>query len=351
MLPEELYMLRCLELAKKGKGKVEPNPMVGALLVHNNKIIGEGYHEAYGKPHAEVNAIADAIANEHEHLLSECILYVTLEPCSHQGKTPPCADLIIEKKIPVVVIGCMDPNPAVNGKGIKKMTEAGISVSLIENDHLKKLAQSLIRPFILPFLFHRPYVILKWAETADGYIGSGTEERLLISNEFSNRLVHKWRSEETAILIGKNTALIDDPSLTNRLWPGKSPMRMVIDLELELPHTLKLFDGSAYVTVFNYHKMERIGMSGAYCELERDKPVLKQILSFMNQLKMTSLLVEGGGKLLQSFLDENLWDEVRVIRNNKSAGYGLRAPLLKNAKLVNQLNCLGDRILFYRNSG
>lgn len=344
------YMFRCLELAKKGKGKVEPNPMVGALLVYKGKIIGEGYHEGYGKPHAEVNAISAAVSNGHEKMISGSTLYVTLEPCSHHGKTPPCSDLIIEKKIPEVVIGCMDPNPRVNGLGIKKLTEAGIRVSLVENSVIKKLAYTLIRPFINPVLFHRPYVILKWTETADGFMGSGTEKRLMISNDYSNRLVHKWRSEETAILIGKNTALMDDPALTNRLWPGKNPMRMVIDLELELPTTLKLFDGSAYVTVFNYHKMERIGMAGAYCQLEREKPVLKQILSFMQQLKLSSLLVEGGAQLLQSFINENLWDEIRLIKSRQSAGHGLRSPLLNNALLVEEMNCLDDQIYFYRNA-
>ncbi len=343
----DLYMRRCLELAKKGKGRVELNPMVGAVLVHDGKIIGEGYHEGYGKPHAEVNAIADAISNGHEDLLSLSTLFVSLEPCSHYGKTPPCADLIIEKNIPEVVIGCIDPNPEVDGKGIKKLMEAGIKVQLLGEGPVKNEVLALLCSFIIPILSQCPYVILKWAETADGFIGSGSEERLMISNEFSNRLAHKWRSEESAILIGKNTALLDDPSLTNRLWPGKSPMRMVIDLEMELPLSLKLFDGGKYVTVFNYHKMERIGFIGAYCQVDRDKHVLKQILSFMQAIRLQSLIVEGGRKLLQSFIDDGLWHEARVIKSRKSVGKGLKAPILANAKLIDQMNCLDDSIYFY----
>ena len=339
-------MWRCLELAKKGRGKVEPNPMVGALLLHQDKVIGEGFHEAYGLAHAEVNAINDAISHGRQDLLKDATLYVTLEPCSHYGKTAPCADLIIQKKIPRVVIGCMDPNPEVNGNGVKKLKEAGIEVTIIHDQALKDAAEKLILPFTRPLLDHRPYIILKWAETADGYMGSGTHERLRISNAFSDRLVHKWRSETTGILIGKNTALLDDPLLNNRLWPGPSPVRMVIDKELELPSSLKLFKAGTPLVIFNYHKNQQLDQVN-YVQLKRDIPLLKQLPGQLYALKIYSLMVEGGPALLRSFINEALWDEIRVIKSGQLSRQGLSSPEIIKASLFKNENLLGDQVSYY----
>src|SRR5437868_6012424 len=230
-------MHRCLELAKLAAGNVAPNPMVGAVLVHEEKIISEGYHKQFGEPHAEVNCINN-VKEEDKHLIEKSTLYVSLEPCSHFGKTPPCTDLIIKNKIPKVVIGCVDIYKEVHGRGIKKLQDAEVEVV---TGILEKECIELNKRF---FTFHekyRPYIILKWAESANGKIGIDTE-RVLISNEYSDRLVHKWRSEEAAILIGTNTALKDDPSLTTRLWQGNNPVRLVIDMDLRLPSHLKIFN-------------------------------------------------------------------------------------------------------------
>lgn len=340
-------MWRCLELAKKGKGKVELNPMVGALLVFQDRIIGEGFHEGFGKPHAEVNAINDAIANGYESHLTESTLFVTLEPCSHFGKTPPCADLVIHKRIPNVVIGIPDPHPEVNGKGIQKLKEAGVNVQLIEEQPLRNAAIALIKPFVINHLEHRPYIILKWAETADGYIGSGNSERLMISNEFSNRMVHKWRSEEAAILIGRNTALLDDPSLTNRYWPGKNPLRMVIDPELTLPHHLKIFNGEAPLTIFNYKRSGELNSTLKYVQVEKDLPLIKQVCDHLYSEKIASLIIEGGAQLLQSFIKEGSWDEIRIIKNHRENGGGLKAPIMPTANLFRKIQCSTDQVLFY----
>lgn len=340
-------MWRCLELAKKGKGNVEPNPMVGAILVFQGKIIGEGYHEGFGKPHAEVNAINNAIFQGHESLLPRSTLYVTLEPCSHYGKTPPCADLIIQKKIPRVVIGNTDPNPEVNGNGIKKLGEAGVQVELIEDENCRKAVFTLIKPFAINQSEHRPYVILKWAETADGYIGSGNTDRLMISNEFSNRLVHKWRSEESAIIVGRNTALHDDPTLTNRYWPGKNPLRMVIDPELTLPAHLKLFNGEAPLTIFNYKRSGELNAAVRYVQLGKDLPITRQVMDHLYLNKIPSLIVEGGARLLQSFIEAGTWDEIRIIKSSVKNGGGLKAPNLPEADLFKKIKCGTDHILFY----
>ena len=264
----EVYMRRCLELATLGCGNVAPNPMVGAVLVFNDRVIGEGYHQKYGEAHAEVNCI-DSVAEADKKLISSSTLYVSLEPCAHFGKTPPCADLIIQHKIPRVIIGCRDPFKEVDGKGIEKLKAAGVH---IETGILEDDCRELNKRF---FSFHtkqRPYVILKWAQTADGFIAATNhppgertlkesaekKERLHISNEYSNRLVHKWRSEEAAILIGTNTALLDDPELTTRLWPGRSPVRLILDMDLRLPAHLKIFDRSVRTIVFNSIKEEEV---------------------------------------------------------------------------------------------
>lgn len=355
-------MQRCLELAEFGRGNVAPNPMVGAVLVYQNSIIGEGYHQQYGKAHAEVNCIA-SVAEAHRHLISKSVMYVSLEPCAHFGKTPPCADLIIKHKIPEIVIGCRDPFREVDGKGIEKLKTAGIKV---EVGMLEKECHDLNKRF---FTFHtkqRPYIILKWAQTADGKIASlnpstskgGTlkdsdrrrivHDRLRISNEYSNRLVHKWRSEEAAILIGTNTALMDNPELTTRLWPGHSPVRLVLDMNLRLPVSLKVFNREVPSIIFNSIR-EGKEDNLQYYRLNKDENIIHGLMNALYQLNIQSVLVEGGARLLQSFIDESIWDEARVITNQqlklngeKENDSGLTAPSLKNSLRAELVKLQGD---------
>ncbi len=343
---QHTYMQRCLELAAKGAGKVAPNPMVGAVLVYNDEIIGEGWHKQFGEAHAEVNCI-NSVSDENKRLITSSTLYVSLEPCAHFGKTPPCADLIIQHKIPKVFIGCRDPFIEVNGKGIEKLQAAGVEV---EFGIMEEECKALNKRFFTFHIQQRPYIILKWAETADGFIAplaEAEEPRLLISNEYSNRIVHQWRSEEAAILVGTNTALLDDPALTTRLWTGKSPVRLVLDMNLRLPTTLKIFDGTVRTIVFNSAKQEEKDNLMFY-KLESEKDVIDQITKALYQLKIQSVIVEGGAKLLQSFIDAGLWDEARIIQNSKlKIQNGLNAPVLKNALEVFSQKNLSDTITIY----
>jgi diaminohydroxyphosphoribosylaminopyrimidine deaminase/5-amino-6-(5-phosphoribosylamino)uracil reductase len=335
MNSEELYMQRCIELAMLGAGNVAPNPMVGSVLVYEDRIIGEGYHRQYGEAHAEVNCIKDAELKYHKGecnsdegfaaMLQKSTIYVSLEPCAHYGKTPPCADLIIEKKIPEVVIGCRDPFNLVVGKGIEKLLNAGLTVRYgIMEENCKKLNKRF-------FTFHtrkRPYIILKWAQSADCKIGKANHERLYITNEVANRVVHKWRSEEASILVGTNTALADNPALTNRLWSGKNPTRLVVDMNLRLPASLQLFDGAVKTIVFNLQRHDEANGT-VYYQLKDRLPLAQQVSDALFQLNIQSVLVEGGAKLLQSFIDEGLWDEARIITNEELLiGSGVAAPVL-----------------------
>ena len=338
-------MHRCLELAKPGAGYVAPNPMVGAVLVHENRIIGEGYHQVYGKEHAEVHCIR-SVKEEDRPLLSKSTLYVSLEPCSHHGKTPPCADLIIEKKIPAVVIGCRDPFKQVDGRGIEKLKAAGIQVTA---GVLEKEAVSLNKRFITFHTHHRPYIILKWAQTANGKIAQGTASRLQISNDYTNRLVHKWRSEEASVLVGTTTAQADDPQLTNRHWQGHHPVRMVIDKELRLPPSLRLFDKQVRTIVFNFIKHDEQPHL-LYYRVTGDVSLVHQVVHALYRLNIQSMLVEGGAGLLQSFIDENMWDEARIITNRElRVPAGLAAPVLTNGILQQQEQLFSDSIDFIIN--
>ena len=337
-------MRRCFELAKQGEGNVAPNPMVGAILVFNDLIIGEGYHSEFGKEHAEVNCI-NSVANEHLHLISQSTLYVSLEPCSHFGKTPPCTNSIIEKKIPKVVVGCQDSFSKVDGRGIETLRTAGIEVVC---PILEKEALDLNKRFFTFHTKHRPYIILKWAQTANEMIAQNNYSRLLISHETTNRQVHKWRSEEASILVGTNTALLDNPSLTNRLWPGKNPIRLVIDSNLKIQATSHLLDGSVQTIVFNSLRHEQVGAI-LYYKIAENKSWVLQITEALYQTNIQSLLVEGGATLLQSFIDENYWDEARVITNTEmEVSDGLKAPRLKNAEKFFSETIEKDLIQYYR---
>ena len=358
-------MYRCLELATQAAGYVSPNPMVGAVLVHDGRIIGEGYHRQYGQAHAEVNCI-DSVPDADTELISKSTLYVSLEPCAHFGKTPPCADLIIKHKIPKCVIGCRDPFKEVNGKGIEKLQVAEVDV---EVGVLEKECKELNKRFFTFHTLHRPYIVLKWAQTADGFIAAPlnsfegwrdspenpsdkkiVHDRLLISNDYSNRLVHKWRGEEAAILVGTNTALLDDPELTTRLWKGgRSPVRLVVDMNLRLPSFLKIFNDAARTVVFNSIKHEEKG-NLLYYQLNKEDTIIRQMMHALYELKLQSVLVEGGTRLLQSLINENLWDEIRIIKNTEltlsdsQRTYGLRAPVLRSFIKESDMKLMNDSI-------
>lgn len=336
-------MLRCIELAAAAAGRVSPNPMVGAVLVHGHRIIGEGRHEVYGGPHAEANCIV-SVAPEHLGLMPTSTMYVSLEPCAHSGKTPPCADLIIRKKIPRVVVGCRDPFKEVDGKGIERLTANGVEVI---TGVLEKECIDLNKRFFTFHTRHRPFIVLKWAQTGNGMIASGSRERLMISNEYSNRLVHKWRTEEAAILVGTNTAQIDDPALTARLWKGVSPVRLVVDMDLRLPDSLQLFNRQVRTIVFNTIKHEEAG-NLLYYQVTHDVSLVLQITHALYQLNIQSVLVEGGAQLLQSFIDEKMWDEARIITNpDISAPDGLPAPTLAGYSKKEMMQLNGDIINCY----
>ncbi|MGN6542785.1 MAG: bifunctional diaminohydroxyphosphoribosylaminopyrimidine deaminase/5-amino-6-(5-phosphoribosylamino)uracil reductase RibD [Ginsengibacter sp.] len=344
MNDDEKYMGRCIQLAKLAAGNVAPNPMVGAVLVFENKIIGEGYHQKYGEAHAEVNCINN-VQEKNKTLIEKSTIYVSLEPCAHHGKTPPCADLIIKNKIKKVVIGCQDIYKEVAGKGIEKLQNAGIELI---TGILEKECKDLNKRF---FTFHqkqRPYIILKWAQSANGKIGSNNNERILISNDYSNGLVHNWRAEEAAILVGTNTALKDNPSLTTRLWKGNNPVRIVIDKELRLPSGSKLFSKETNTVIFNFVK-NAVEENSNFIKIEKEN-FLQEMLFSLYRLNIQSVLVEGGAKTLQYFIDAGFWDEARVITNEKMViENGIAAPEMKNFLFVNQARYFSDVINYYEN--
>ncbi|UEG51251.1 bifunctional diaminohydroxyphosphoribosylaminopyrimidine deaminase/5-amino-6-(5-phosphoribosylamino)uracil reductase RibD [Ferruginibacter lapsinanis] len=345
MTVHEKYMHRCLELAKLGFGNVAPNPMVGAVLVYNDTLIGEGYHQRYGEAHAEVNCI-NSVADENKKLIGKSTLYVSLEPCAHFGKTPPCADLIVDKKIPNVVIACRDSFAQVDGKGIQKLMNAGINVKV---GILEKEAITLNKRFFTFHAQHRPYIILKWAQSKDKKIALADFSSVAISNAQTNKLVHKWRSEEMAIMVGTNTALHDDPSLTTRHWSGKNPVRIVIDKALKLPKSLHLFDGTVKTIVFNTIKNEEAGLL-SYIKISEKENIIPQILQALYQLKIQSVIVEGGAKLLQSFIDQNFWDEGRIITNTElTIGDGINAPVFLGDHLLSTQQISTDNVDIYLN--
>lgn len=335
-------MHRCLQLATLASGQVAPNPMVGAVLVHDDRIIGEGYHMAFGQPHAEVNCL-NAVSNDDKHLISKSTLYVSLEPCAHHGKTPPCADLIIINKIPKVVIGCRDPFTEVNGRGIEKLTAAGVEVT---EGVLKNKCTSLNKRFLTFHTQHRPYIILKWAQSMDHRIAGPGSERIAITNHFTNIRVHQWRGEEASILVGTTTALIDNPSLTTRLWKGNNPIRMVIDKNLRLPASLHLFDRRVKTIVFN-NSLDQATDNLVYVKVHKTS-FPESIIGYLFRENILSVFIEGGSKLLQSFINIGLWDEARVITNKDlMIGEGVVAPDLGPCRLVNQEDIYNDLIHYY----
>jgi diaminohydroxyphosphoribosylaminopyrimidine deaminase/5-amino-6-(5-phosphoribosylamino)uracil reductase len=329
MNKDELYMRRAIDLARRGIGNVSPNPLVGAVIVHNGSILGEGFHKEYGGPHAEVNAIHEV---EKKELLAESTMYVTLEPCSHHGKTPPCADLLVEHSFKRVVIGMKDPNPLVAGRGIQRLIDAGIEVTLdVEADQIG----SMNRPFIVNQLKNRPYILLKWAQTADGFIARTDYSSKWISGAESRTLVHKWRAESDAILVGANTVRHDDPALTVRDWTGNDPVRIVIDREHSLDESYKLFQ-SAPLTLSYTRKYRADNEHTQWLSLG-DNMGWKQILADLYKRGIGILMVEGGAQILDSLIKDGYWDEARIFVSDSTFGEGISAPELP-------LHCLDEKI-------
>ncbi|WP_370390865.1 bifunctional diaminohydroxyphosphoribosylaminopyrimidine deaminase/5-amino-6-(5-phosphoribosylamino)uracil reductase RibD [uncultured Winogradskyella sp.] len=324
-------MDRCLQIARNGLGTTRPNPMVGAVIVLNNTIIGEGYTSAYGGPHAEVNAI-NCIANKED--LKRATLYVSLEPCSHYGKTPPCSDLIIANEIPRIVIGCKDDNPEVAGKGIEKLRDAGRDVTV---GVLEEKCKNHHKRFFTFITKKRPYIILKWAECIDGFIAPLSKDKkqpVWLTNQYSRQLVHKWRSEEQAILVGNNTVKEDNPRLTVRDWTGDNPARFVLGrLKTDIKN-FNVTDNSAQTILLNEDS------------IDFSKPVAQQVCNRLFKRNVNSLIVEGGTQTLQSFIDTGLWDEARIFTGNLTLGAGIKAPIIKG-KLKSQKNILNDTLRVY----
>ncbi len=334
------YMQRCIQIAKNGIAAALPNPSVGAVVVYNDQIIGEGFTSPYGGLHAEVNAIN---AVKDKKLLKKATIYVSLEPCSHFGKTPPCCDLILKHEIPCIVIGCQDPNSLVSGKSIQKLKEAGrtVIIGLLETE-----CRESNKRFFTFHLKKRPYIILKWAESLDGFIAPAEEMRksknknkkepFWISNTYSRQLTHKWRSEEQAILIGTQTAIDDNPKLDVRDWYGKNPVKIVLDRNNRIPKENYIFGNQSNVVVLSALDLNLKNKIGA------------QIAQLLFEKKITSVIIEGGRQTLQTFIDENLWDEARVFRGQSLLNGGLKAPELKG-KLMASKAIFNDELLIYKN--
>ncbi len=339
-------MQRCLELAIKGRARVKPNPMVGCVIVHNNKIIGESYHKEYGHAHAEVNAINSVKEKE---LLKESTLFVNLEPCAHHGKTPPCADLIVEKKLKRVVIGCKDSFAKVAGKGIERMRKAGIDV---EVGVLEDKSIELNKAFFTYHSKKRPYIILKWAQTLDSYIDVIRKPNdpigiNWITHPNLRMIVHKWRSEESAIMVGAGTAINDNPRLDTREWYGKNPLRILISQYNKINFSSKLLDDSIPTIVFTDKEVDNNSKT-EFINIDFHNETIKQVLDILYIREIQSIIVEGGQQLLQSFIDEKLWDEARVLIGDKTFGDGLSAPKLIN-KHNNSFRISNDTIIYYNN--
>lgn len=341
LMEHEKYMQRCLQLAQNGLGTTYPNPMVGCVIVHKQTIIGEGWHYMAGMPHAEVNAISCV---KNQQILPQSTLYVTLEPCSHFGKTPPCADLIISKNIKNIVVGTKDTFCEVSGKGIEKLRNAGCKV---EVGILEEQCREINKRF---FTFHnknRPYIILKWAETADGFIAPtvrDTKNPIWISGSLSQQITHKWRSEEQAILVGKNTILDDNPALTTRHWAGKNPLRLVIDADLEIPLSFSVFDAKTPTVIFSSKEKKSVDNIDFH-RIDFHQSVPKQICEYLFEQKIQSVIIEGGAFTLQQFIDANLWDEARVFIGKSIFEKGIKAPML--LAVPQKKEAIGDDLLLW----
>ena len=341
----EKYIRRCIELAKNGLGTTYPNPLVGSVIVYDNKIIGEGWHKKAGEPHAEVNAVNSV---KDKSLLKKATISVSLESCCHFGKTPPCCDLIIKNKIPNVVIGTVDPNVKVAGNGIKKLMEAGIHVTV---GILEEECNELNKRF---FTFHekkRPYIILKWAESQDGFIApkeKSEKKPVWITNQYSRQLVHKWRTEEQAILVGTQTAIDDNPKLNARDWSGNNPIRIVLDQNNRIPKDNYIFDNQVKTILFSKSKrpIEKENCIFEYIDFEQN--IANQIIQSLYQHQIQSIIIEGGRQTLQTFIDANLWDEARIFIGSVEFKDGTKAPNLAKNQFKKQ-SIGNDQLILSRN--
>ncbi len=332
---DSIYMQRALDLAMRGRGHVSPNPLVGCVIVHEGHVIGEGWHQQYGGPHAEVHAV-DSVVNK--ELLRESTVYVTLEPCAHHGKTPPCADLLVRHAVKRVVIATLDSNPLVRGLGVARLKQAGMDVAV---GLLEQQARHQNRRFFTFMEKQRPYIILKWAQTADRLIAKSTFESKWISNEYARQWVHRWRSEEDAILVGTQTAAHDNPQLNVRLWSGRHPVRVVLDRFLRLPTSLLLFDGGQPTLCYNVltHE-ERKNLS--YVRLP-ETDFIRHVVHDLHVRKIQSVIVEGGAATLRSFIEPGLWDEARIFSSTKTFGSGIHAPDI-TGQVHTQHDVMGDTL-------
>jgi diaminohydroxyphosphoribosylaminopyrimidine deaminase/5-amino-6-(5-phosphoribosylamino)uracil reductase len=343
----EKYIKRCIKLAQNGFGTTYPNPMVGSVVVYENQIIGEGWHKKAGEPHAEVNAIRSV---KDKSLLKKATIYVSLEPCSHFGKTPPCCDLIIEHKIPNVVVGTVDPNEKVAGNGIKKLITDGVNVvvGVLENE-----CNELNKRF---FTFHqkkRPYIILKWAESQDGFLSPEKEPNqdrkpFWITNQYSRQLVHKWRSEEQAILAGTQTVIEDNPKLNTRDWSGNNPVRVILDQNNRISKDSFIFDNTIKTIVFTKSETNSSTDNTIFEIIDFKQDIIPQILSVLYQHQIQSVIIEGGLQTLQSFIDEDIWDEARIFIGKAIFSKGTKAPIIQKKNLT-KTYLLGDELINIRN--
>lgn len=348
MMADELYMQRCLDLANLGMGNVSPNPLVGCVIVSGGKIIGEGYHRKFGEAHAEVNAVNAVLAKYGDlaaALLANATAYVSLEPCAHFGKTPPCADLLVRHRIKRVVIGNRDPFPDVNGKGIEKLQAAGIEVI---SGVLEKECAALNRRFFTRVSEQRPYIILKWASTANGYFAPVGNLQRWVSGPLAKKLVHKWRTEEDAVIVGKRTAMVDNPQLTTREWPGRNPIRILIDRKLEVPPSHHIYDDSAKTLIFNELKTDVEG-NIHYVQMEDMQYYLPQKIAFQLYLMdIQSVIIDGGANLLNQFINSGLWDEARVFTSATSWDTGILSPQING--IITAVQQVGnDQLSIYKN--
>ena len=339
MTPDELFMQRTFELALNGVGSVSPNPLVGCVIVYDNKIIGEGWHKQHGQAHAEVNAVESV---QDKSLLTKSTVYVNLEPCTHTGKTPPCADMLIRHGVKKVIISNIDTNPLVSGKGIQKLKDAGIEVV---TGILEKEGRALNKRFFTFVEKKRPYIILKWAQTKDGFIARNNFDSKWISNEHSRQLVHQWRSEEDAVLVGKMTALKDNPALTVRDWIGRNPLRIIIDRNLELPLSLHLFDHTEKTVCYNLLKDEE-QKNISFIRLEENN-FIQQLLIDLYKRQIQSVIIEGGSQTIKLFVELGLWDEGRIFTSTQTFKEGISAPQIKGETQLVQ-SVLGDELTWIR---
>lgn len=350
MQEHEHYMRRCLELARLGIGLVSPNPMVGAVVVNEGRIIAENYHRKFGGPHAEALVVEEVLSRYGEHargVFQQATMYVSLEPCAHHGKTPPCAKLLAEYGIARVVIACRDPFDKVNGEGIRILQEAGVEV--IEGV-LAEEALWLNRRFTTRITHKRPYIILKWAQTADGYMASADGVQRWITGAIAKQLVHRWRSEEDAVLVGTKTALVDNPQLTVRAWQGRNPKRILIDKHLVVPADAHLLDGGTETIVFNASRSDWIGNT-KYIALENMDWYLPQKIAYQLYLMdIQSLIVEGGRKTLELFINAGLWDEAWVLTSRDVWGSGTAAPVIHAAMADSQVIGSDRWDIYYRDN-